>query len=222
MTVVKPRITPLSSIRSTRRLTAGRRQVHPLPDLGERGPRMLGQLGQNALVGLVQTVHRHLHATKLRHCTSGAIDHVVIYAMNGRLIAQTRSTYRLIHDDFRSRRAAAPVSESPHTTRARTRAQRPPLRHDGADLLRRRVRDQPVDGHLDPRRHRTCALEPVGRRCARPTRNSATPSSWSSPSPACRTWSTPPTAACSSTARPSSPASPTRSAQANRPPTPSG
>ena len=32
-------------------------QVHPLADLGEGGPGMLGELGQNALVGLVQTVH---------------------------------------------------------------------------------------------------------------------------------------------------------------------
>ena len=34
-----------------------RGQVHPLPDLGERRPRVVDQLGQNPLVGLVQTVH---------------------------------------------------------------------------------------------------------------------------------------------------------------------
>ena len=46
-------------------------------------------------------------------------------------------------------------------------------------LLRRRVRDQPVDGHLDAGRHPR-SRSTSGRRCARPTSTSATPSSWSS------------------------------------------
>ena len=34
-----------------------RGQIHLLADLGEGGPRVLGQLGEDALVGFVQTVH---------------------------------------------------------------------------------------------------------------------------------------------------------------------
>ena len=56
--MVKPLITPLSSIRSTRRFTAGADRFTVLPDLGEGGPRMLGQLGEDALIGVVQAVHR--------------------------------------------------------------------------------------------------------------------------------------------------------------------
>jgi hypothetical protein len=44
-------------------------QVHPLPDLGERGPGVLGQFGQDALVDLVQTVHDHPYAINRRNPT---------------------------------------------------------------------------------------------------------------------------------------------------------
>ena len=128
------------------------------------------------------------------------------------------------HDDFRCRRPRGPGIRCRRNDAAAHQCAAippPPLRHDAPDLLHRRVRHQPVDGHLDARRHPP-RDEASGRPCARPTRNWGTPSSWSSRSPGCPTWSTPPTAACSSTARPSSPASPTRSAQARPPPTPSG
>ena len=36
-----------------------------------------------------------------------------------------------------------------------------PIRHDGADVLHRLLRHQPVDGHVDARRHRPCGA-PVG------------------------------------------------------------
>ena len=36
-----------------------RGQIHLLTDLGEGGPRMLGQLGEDALVGVIQAVHHH-------------------------------------------------------------------------------------------------------------------------------------------------------------------
>ena len=65
-TVVKPRMTPLSSMRSTRRLTAGADRFTRCADLGERRPGMLGELGENALVGLVQTVHDHSYAINRR------------------------------------------------------------------------------------------------------------------------------------------------------------
>ena len=55
-------------------LHRGSRQVHPLADLGVGGPGIVGQLGQNALVGLVQTVHDHLHATNHRNSTSDATN----------------------------------------------------------------------------------------------------------------------------------------------------
>ena len=64
MTVVKPRMTPLSSIRSTRRLTAGADRFTRCADLGERRTGVLGELGQNPLVGVVQPVH--MHSTLLR------------------------------------------------------------------------------------------------------------------------------------------------------------
>ena len=107
-----------------------------------------------------------------------------------------------------------PISpQSSRSTADRAQIPYPALRDDSADVLRRRVRHQPVDGHLDTRRHPP-ARWTSGRACVRPTRNWATPSNSSSPSPGCPTWSTPPTVACSSTARPSSPSSPTRSAPA--------
>ena len=89
------------------------------------------------------------------------------------------------------------------------------------DLLRRRVRHQPVDGHLDARRHPR-RREPVGdpapdiqgtrphRRAGRARRRPARHGVRRQRRPAGRT------------ARPSSPGSPTRSARANPPPTPSG
>jgi hypothetical protein len=57
MTVVKPRMSPWSSIRSTRRF-AGARQVTPRTDLGEGRARVVGQLGQDPFVGVVETVHQ--------------------------------------------------------------------------------------------------------------------------------------------------------------------
>ncbi len=44
-----------------------RRQVHPLADLGVGGAGVVGELGQDALVRLVQTVHDHLHARNRRN-----------------------------------------------------------------------------------------------------------------------------------------------------------
>ena len=57
MTVVNPRMTPLSSIRSTRRLTAGADRFTRCPISANVALACSAKLGQNAFVGLVQTVH---------------------------------------------------------------------------------------------------------------------------------------------------------------------
>ena len=64
------------------------------------------------------------------------------------------------------------------------------------DVLRRRVRDQPVDGPRHARRP-AAPRRRNGSRSTRPTSRSATPSNWCGREPDCPTWSTPPTAGSS-------------------------
>src|SRR5581483_546329 len=68
----------------------GRRQIHPLTDFGERGPRVLGKLGEDLLVKAIQPVHAPSHTTDCRKQRFGTIKYT--YTSNDRrLIAPPRS-----------------------------------------------------------------------------------------------------------------------------------
>src|ERR1700694_4567617 len=171
--VVKPRITPLSSMRSTRLLTAGADRFTRSPISANvarawsaSSARMRSSVpSRRSMIRYTPFPRNKLPPYYFLRKKSRAITQCVAIDC----IIDTE--YRLFHDDFRCRRLRGPGircrrNDAGAQCRRPTGSEHPdgpypPLRHDGSDLLRRRVRHQPVDGHLYPRRHQ-CRDGPMG------------------------------------------------------------
>src|ERR1700728_2753469 len=145
MTLLKPLITPLSSIRSTRRLTAGadNRTRSPISANVARACR-----ASSARICSSMPSNRSITPPALTDLAIMTFDAIkAAYKSNEHRYIVRRSPLPLIYDDLRGiRDRHAASSRYGHRTPRADSA----LRHDAAAVLRGRLCDQSVDGYHQP------------------------------------------------------------------------